>query len=210
MSESEGRARAGDCDYRACGSCRGSPSPLSCTGGSRYGQPPALSPSVLCYHKITPHVLSRGDLDDTGPISPARSTFSVDRGYRFVSEDEFYGALSTPDPGSRQGYPSHLRRRLRGDPRRVLRAPRCRESIPVLVFLVAGYAGRPNDWDLSLGRRRFQAPLVGAGLADGGERGAFRIARRAPSDLTRVPPAERRARDRGVAARDRRANGDAR
>jgi peptidoglycan/xylan/chitin deacetylase (PgdA/CDA1 family) len=115
-----------------------------------YGVPPAGAPSALCYHKIS----RRFRLEGTW-TTPRRFLDQIDflreRGYRFITEDEFYAGLSSPsherarevlltfDDGYEEIHDVFLEHL----------APR---RIPVLVFLVAEYAGRTNDWDLSLGR----------------------------------------------------------
>jgi peptidoglycan/xylan/chitin deacetylase (PgdA/CDA1 family) len=155
-----------------------------------YGRPADRDPSALCYHKITPRFCFEGTW-----TTPARFAGHIDhllgKGYRFVSEDEFYEALSTPsqdhskevlltfDDGYEEihdVYFEHL-------------VPR---KIPVLVFLVAGFAGRANDWDLSLGRRPFRhlswdqvLRMAEAGARFGSHGGRH-------LDLTRVPPPARR------------------
>lgn len=119
-----------------------------------FGRPPALAPSALCYHKITPRFCLEGTW-----MTPRRFVdqidFLRDRGYRFLSEDEFYAALSIPsrdhareilltfDDGYEEIHDVYLEHLV---PRKV----------PVLVFLVADYAGKTNDWDLSLGRHPFR------------------------------------------------------
>jgi peptidoglycan/xylan/chitin deacetylase (PgdA/CDA1 family) len=144
---------------------------------------------VLCYHKITPRFCLEGTW-----TAPGRFAGHVDhlrgRGYRFVSEDEFYAALSTPerdhskeilltfDDGYEEIHDLYFEQLL----------PR---QIPVLVFLVAGYAGKTNDWDLSLGRRPFrhlsweQASRMAEAGARFGSHGERHL------DLTRASPEDR-------------------
>ena len=153
---------------------------------TRYGYPPPDTPPVLCYHKIT----TRFCLEGTW-TTPSRFLdqieFLITRGYGFISEDEFYSALSRPSPDRAKkilltfddGYEEihdvfleHL-------------APR---GIPVLVFLVAGYAGERNTWDISLGRRAFrhlsweQVARMSQRGASFGSHGARHL------DLTRTAP----------------------
>ena len=118
---------------------------------TRYRYPPADVPQALCYHKLS----TRFCLEGTW-MTPRRFLSQIDylveRGYRFIGEEDFFGAMDTRSDGNNRnllltfddGYDAicpmfleHL-------------APR---GIPVLVFLVTGYVGRENTWDLSLGRR---------------------------------------------------------
>jgi peptidoglycan/xylan/chitin deacetylase (PgdA/CDA1 family) len=117
----------------------------------RYRYPPREIPQTLCYHKLSEAFLFEGTwmtrrrfVDQVDDL--------IDRGYRFVDEDTFIRTLIDPaardckdilltfDDGYEElhdVYVEHL------EPR----------GIPVLVFLVTDYVGRPNAWDLSLGRR---------------------------------------------------------
>jgi peptidoglycan/xylan/chitin deacetylase (PgdA/CDA1 family) len=151
-----------------------------------FGRAPARAASALCYHKITPRFCLEGTW-----TTPRRFAGHVDhlleKGYRFVSEDEFYAALSDPagdhakeilltfDDGYEEIHDVYFE----------CLVPR---KIPVLVFVVSGYAGKTNDWDLALGRRPFRhlswdqvsrMAEAGARFGSHGERHL---------DLTRVPP----------------------
>lgn len=116
-----------------------------------YGYPPRDVPAVLCYHKLSERFLFEGTW-----TTPRRFLDQMnrlrDRGYRFIGEDDFYGALALRSPerskeilltfddayeGVYDVFVEHL-------------APR---GVPVLVFLVADFVGKENAWDLSLGRR---------------------------------------------------------
>jgi peptidoglycan/xylan/chitin deacetylase (PgdA/CDA1 family) len=120
----------------------------------RYRYPPANVPQVLCYHKLSERFCLEGTW-----TSPRRFLGQVDHlmaaGFSFIDETEFLAALDDPseDQSKRllltfdDGYEGlhdvfleHL-------------APR---GIPILVFLVVGYVGKENSWDLSMGRRSFR------------------------------------------------------
>ncbi len=151
----------------------------------RYRYPPRDIPPVLCFHKLSRRLCVEGTW-----TTPERFLgyidFLVERGYRFLREDEFYDALDGRSPDNAKSvlltfddgyqelcemFTEHL-------------APR---GIPALVFLVTAYAGRDNTWDLSLGRRPFRhlsweevAEMARLG-ARFGSHGATHV------DLTRVP-----------------------
>jgi peptidoglycan/xylan/chitin deacetylase (PgdA/CDA1 family) len=152
---------------------------------TRYRYPPENIPPVLCYHKLSRRFCLEGTW-----TTPRRFLdqidFLVERGYRFLGEDEFYDALArrsigrektvllTFDDGYEELYEVFTERL----------APR---GIPVLVFLVTDYAGAENAWDLSLGRRSFRhlsweqvGEMAGKG-ASFGSHGATHI------DLGRAP-----------------------
>jgi peptidoglycan/xylan/chitin deacetylase (PgdA/CDA1 family) len=120
----------------------------------RYRYPPSDVPLVLCYHKLSDRICFEGTW-----MTRRRFIEQIERltdaGYDFVSESEYLAGLDnrsvenskrillTFDDGYEalcDVYLDHL-------------APR---GVPLLVFLVAGYAGRDNTWDLSGGRRRFR------------------------------------------------------
>jgi peptidoglycan/xylan/chitin deacetylase (PgdA/CDA1 family) len=157
-----------------------------------YGYPPEDVPTVLCYHKLS----TRFRLEGTW-VTPRRFADQMerllDRGYRFIGEDEFYGILSrrsaersdTParskdilltfDDGYEGIYEVFLEHL----------APR---RLPALVFVITDYAGRRNTWDLSLGRPAVRhltwgqiGEMIDAGAAIG-VHGATH------ADLTRVSP----------------------
>ena len=120
---------------------------------SRYRHPPDDVPRVLCYHKFSDRFCFEGTW-----IPRRRFVDQVDflirRGYRFIDEAEYFQSLlHRKDENARKilltfddGY-AELRDVYVED-----LVPR---GVPILVFLVAGYAGRENTWDLSLGRRKF-------------------------------------------------------
>lgn len=117
----------------------------------RFRSPAPRSPQVLCYHKVT----NRFSLEGTW-LTPRRFTGHIDylleRGYTFIDETAYLAALGTPTPpGAGQllltfddGYRrsiEHVIERLE------------ERNIPALIFLVAGFAGRRNRWDLTFGGR---------------------------------------------------------
>lgn len=116
----------------------------------RHGYPPADTPRVLCFHK-----LSRGFLWEGTWTTPVRFEAIIDRltrsGYTFVGEAAYLDALAHPSPQAAKqvfltfddGYADTIE-----EAHRIL-APR---KIPFHVFFVSDYAGRDNTWDLSLGR----------------------------------------------------------
>jgi peptidoglycan/xylan/chitin deacetylase (PgdA/CDA1 family) len=120
----------------------------------RYRYPPAGVPQVLCYHKLTDRFCLEGTW-----MTRRRFLDQIDRlvgaGYRFVDEDEYLAAVEDPpsaisksilltfDDGYEdlyEMYIDHLRPR----------------GVPVLIFVVTGYVGQDNTWDLSGGRRHFR------------------------------------------------------
>ena len=151
----------------------------------RYGYPPRDVPPVLCFHKLSSRFCFEGTW-----TKPERFLGHIDslvgRGYRFLGEEAFYDALDRRSPDHAKsvlltfddGYEEiheMFTRHL---------APR---GIPVLVFLVTGYAGKVNSWDLTLGRRPFRhlsweevAEMAALG-ASFGSHGATHV------DLTRAP-----------------------
>jgi peptidoglycan/xylan/chitin deacetylase (PgdA/CDA1 family) len=118
----------------------------------RYRYPPPGIPQVLCYHKLSSRFCWEGTW-----TTPKRFFAAIDRlldhGYCFIGEDEY---LSVPAEDG--GAPGRLF--LTFDDgyagvRSVAFDGLCARGVPFHVFLVSDYAGRPNDWDLGLGRRPF-------------------------------------------------------
>jgi peptidoglycan/xylan/chitin deacetylase (PgdA/CDA1 family) len=114
-------------------------------------------------------------------------SFLLGRGYRFIGEDEFYGSLAnrslergreillTFDDGYEEVYDVYMEHL----------APR---AVPLLVFLVTGYAGRMNTWDLAAGRRGFRH-LSWERVAEMARAGArFGSHGVSHADLTKLPP----------------------
>ncbi|UCG52369.1 MAG: polysaccharide deacetylase family protein [Candidatus Latescibacterota bacterium] len=120
----------------------------------RYRYPPVDAPQALCYHKLSERFCFEGTW-----TTPNRFLGQIDyligAGFSFIGEAEFLAALDDPSAGSSKRllltfddgyeelydmYLDHL-------------VPR---GIPILVFLVVGYVGRENTWDLSMGRRSFR------------------------------------------------------
>ena len=150
----------------------------------RFGYPPPDVPQALCYHKLSDRFCFEGTW-----ITPRNFIRQIDYlhddGYRFIDEASFLAAIQHPDAGHAKellltfddGY-----EQLHDVYLRELK-PRC---IPMLVFLVTEYAGKENDWDLSLGRRPFrhltweQVEEMSDGGADFGTHGATH------RDLTRL------------------------
>jgi peptidoglycan/xylan/chitin deacetylase (PgdA/CDA1 family) len=120
---------------------------------ARYRFPPADVPRILCYHKFSDRFCFEGTW-----LPRRRFVEQVDfllgRGYRFIGEEEYYESLQrrtsenakkillTFDDGYEELFDVYVEDLV----------PR---GIPILVFLVADFAGRENTWDLSLGRRPF-------------------------------------------------------
>lgn len=109
----------------------------------------------------------------------------VSAGYRFIDESEYLAAIAGASASSPRSvlltfddgyealhdmYLDHLRPR----------------GIPVLVFIIAGYAGKDNTWDLSGGRRSFKH-LSWSQIAAMSEAGArFGSHGSSHTDLTKV------------------------
>jgi len=119
----------------------------------RYQYPPVGSPQTLCYHKLSDSFLLEGTW-----TTRSRFTAQIDRlrscGYTFIGQEDFlesfedarskdHRLLLTFDDGYEQLYDLYFE----------VLAPR---QIPLLVFLVTGFAGRANSWELSLGRKSFR------------------------------------------------------
>jgi peptidoglycan/xylan/chitin deacetylase (PgdA/CDA1 family) len=117
----------------------------------RYRFPPPSPPQVLCFHKVTRRFCWEGTW-----TTPRRFFATVDRladrGYRFITEDEYLASLSRGDDAD----PSRLfltfddgYAEIAGEVADGL----ARRSVPFHLFVVTDYVGCDNDWDLSLGRR---------------------------------------------------------
>jgi len=120
----------------------------------RFWYPPSDIPQVLCYHKLSDRFCFEGTW-----TTRKRFLQQIDRltnsGYRFVDENEYLTAITsrpltddkrlllTFDDGYEEIHDMYLEHLV----------PR---GVPVLVFIVSGYVGRYNVWDLSGGRRRFR------------------------------------------------------
>jgi len=116
----------------------------------RYGYPPRELPRVLCFHKLSRRLCWEGTW-----TTPARFARAIDRlredGWRFLTEAEYLAALDAPgDAWARtifltfdDAYASVYTEAFP-----ILRA----RGVPFHLFVVSDYAGRENDWDLSLGR----------------------------------------------------------
>ncbi len=166
----------------------GIPTALHLMWRSRFGYPPEDIPRVLCFHKLSRHFCWEGTW-----TTPARFAAYLDRlrarGYTFIDESQYLAALDTRHAGaSRQllltfddGY----------DDLYDLAWPILAERrIPFHVFVVSDYAGRTNDWDLSLGRRPFRhmdwsrvREMAARGVTFGSHTASHR-------DVTRMAPAE--------------------
>ncbi len=153
----------------------------------RYGYPPDSIPRVLCFHKLSRRFLFEGTW-----TTPARLAAYVDRlrsrGYVFIDEARYLAALDAPPTDrSREvfltfddGY---------AEVRDVAWPMLAERGIPLHVFLVTDYAGRTNDWDLSLGRPPFRH-LEWAAVREMSAQGVtFGSHTASHADLTRVPQA---------------------
>lgn len=120
----------------------------------KYGAPPQDIPQVLCFHKISERFCWEGTW------TPPRRFFGyvdllLEKGYRFVGEDEYLEKIENPDAGNRKlvfltfddGYREVYTLAFSGLEKR---------GVPFHVFLPTGYVGEDNTWDLSLGRRPFR------------------------------------------------------
>lgn len=119
----------------------------------RFRYPPADAPRVLCYHKISDRFCVEGTWTTRRRFTRQIDDL-LDRGYTFVGEDHYLLCLDAPGGDGKQvlltfddGYDDLF------DVCREVLLPR---RVPVLVFIVSDYAGRDNDWELSLGRRPFR------------------------------------------------------
>jgi len=149
----------------------------------RYRFPPPSPPQVLCYHKVTREFCWEGTWT-TPRLFFATIDRLLARGYRFIGEDEYLAALAGGggDPARLfltfdDGYAAVRELVFEGLARR---------SVPFHVFVVSDYAGRDNEWDLSLGRRPFRhaswdelREMVEAGVTVGSHGATHR-------DLTRL------------------------
>lgn len=156
---------------------------------ARYGYPSDDTPRVLCFHKISEQFCWEGTW-----TTPGRLAAYVDRlrghGFNFIDEAQYLAALDAPRAGASKsilltfddGY----------DDVYDLAWPLLRErGIPFHVFVVSDYAGKTNDWDLSLGRRAFRhmdwsrvREMASAGVTFGSHTAAHRdVTRTAPEDL---------------------------
>ena len=153
----------------------------------RYGPPRNDFPGVLAYHKI-------GGFELSGTwTSPrrfeAQIDYLLDSGFSFISEEEFIEVLDGEREGSGRellltfddGYSDLL-----SEAAPVLEA----RSIPALAFIVTGFAGRENLWELNLPRRRSRHldwDELGRLLDTGFSLGSHTITHR---DLTRIGPGQ--------------------
>lgn len=152
---------------------------------ARYGYPPNHVPRVLCFHKLSRRFLFEGTW-----TTPARFAATIDRlrerGYTYIDEARYLAALEEPHADcSKQifltfddGY---------AEVRDVAWPLLSERGIPFHVFLVTNYAGRENDWDLSLGRPRFRH-LDWEAVREMSARGVtFGSHTASHADLTRAP-----------------------
>ena len=166
----------------------GAPAALHLVWRARFGYPPENIPRVLCFHKISRRFCWEGTW-----TTPARFAAYVDRlrarGYTFIDEAQYLAALESPRDGAAKqllltlddGY----------DDVYDLAWPILAERrIPFHVFVVSDYAGKTNDWDLSLGRRPFRhmdwnrvREMAARGVTFGSHTASHR-------DVTRLAPAE--------------------
>lgn len=154
-----------------------------------WGYPDPAAPRALTYHKIV-----RFELGGTW-ISPSRFERQIDSllrsGVRFIDETAF---LETLD-GRRRGSPDEVLLTFddgyddfAAGAAPVLEA----RGIPALVFLVSGFAGRGNEWELPLPGRRarhMEWETVRGLCARGFSFGSHTVTHR---PLTRLDPAAAR------------------
>jgi peptidoglycan/xylan/chitin deacetylase (PgdA/CDA1 family) len=118
----------------------------------RWGYPPGSFPRVLAYHKVTSF-----EFGGTW-VPPARFVAQLDAlleaGFSFIDESAF---LETVD-GTRGGSPREILLTFDDGYRKLLEhaIPALdQRRIPALIFLVSGYVGRENEWELNWPGRRF-------------------------------------------------------
>lgn len=119
----------------------------------RFGYPPRNRPQALCYHKITSAFCFEGTW-----TTPKRFIGHIDylleRGYSFIDETEYLACLDA-EPGAG---PHRILLTFDDGYRELVRhvsEDLAKRGVPALVFLVPGYAGMQNRWELGLGRRPF-------------------------------------------------------
>jgi peptidoglycan/xylan/chitin deacetylase (PgdA/CDA1 family) len=169
----------------------------------RFRYPPDDLPRVLCFHKVSRRFCFEGTW-----TTPRRFAATVDRliaeGYRFLTEAEYLECLDHPDPSCQRSVFLTFDDAYENVYRDAF--PLLRErGIPFHLFVVSDFAGRPNTWDLSLGRPPHRhagweqlSEMVAAGATVGSHTATH-------ADLTRLdgPAVEdelRRSRD-AIAAR---------
>lgn len=162
----------------------GVPVALHAVWRAKYGYPPDSIPRVLCFHKLSRRFLFEGTW-----TTPARFAAYVDRlrerGYTFIDETQYLASLDAPATDRTKqifltfddGY-TDVR-----DAAWPLLAAR---GVPLHVFLVTDFAGRENEWDLSLGRPPFRH-LEWSAVREMSARGVtFGSHTASHADLTRV------------------------
>jgi len=126
----------------------------------RYGTPPRHWPQVLCYHKVSNRFCWEGTW-----TTPDRIFATVDRllerDYRFLDIHSYLDAIDTMEGTASAASPAARRDLLLtfddgyGELYDTVLPGLDARGVPFHVFLVTDYAGRTNEWDLSLGRRPF-------------------------------------------------------
>ncbi|NIO00925.1 MAG: polysaccharide deacetylase family protein [Candidatus Latescibacteria bacterium] len=154
----------------------------------KYRFPPRGYAQALCYHKISKRFCFEGTWTTPDRFF-SQIDFLIDRGYRFIGEDEFLTSIEAATIGAEKmllltfddGYTEVFDYLLPGLEKR---------TIPFHVFIVTDFAGRENAWDLSLGRRPFRhlswrevEEMAGRGASFGSHGATHR-------DLTRLPNEE--------------------
>ncbi len=118
---------------------------------ARWGYPAPGLPAVLTYHKVVPFEMGGTWVSPRRFEGQIRSL--IDSGYHFIGENDFIDAIEGARlAGEKEvlltfddGYDCFA-----ASAAPVLEAL----GVPALVFLVSGFAGRENDWDLSLPGRK--------------------------------------------------------
>jgi peptidoglycan/xylan/chitin deacetylase (PgdA/CDA1 family) len=153
----------------------------------RFGYPPADIPAVLCFHKVTRQFQWEGTW-----TTPSRFAATVDRllesGYRFIGEEEYLRSLDRPGAAASRSVFLTFDDAYEDVYTEALPILAAR-AIPFHVFVVTGFVGRTNDWELGLGRphRRHASWEQLRGMIDAGATVGSHTA--SHPDLTRVDPA---------------------